>query len=229
MKVNTTHLAMLTTFNSHTKNRKLGGIPATRTERASCPTTCPFYDKGCYAKYGPESIHWSKMTNAMNWLEMCNQIFRLPKGQLWRHNTSGDLPHQNGIIDSQMLGSLVRANKNKKGFTFTHHILNEENISTIQEANVQGFTINASTESVEIADSIMTNHGIPAVSVIPSSETRRFFRTEKGRKVAVCPATIHENVSCASCGMCAQSNRDFIIGFPAHGAAKKTVDSIVTL
>ena len=44
-------------------NAKTGPIPVTTTERASCPTTCPFYDKGCYAKSGPLALHWRKVSD----------------------------------------------------------------------------------------------------------------------------------------------------------------------
>jgi hypothetical protein len=102
-------------------------------------------------------------------------------------------------------------------------------VQVIKDANAGGFTINASTESVEVADQVMTEHNIPAVAVIPSTESRRFFHTESGRKVVVCPAKIHKGkVNCSTCGLCQQSDREFIIAFPAHGTAKKTVDAIVT-
>jgi len=75
----------------------------------------------------------------------------------------------------------------------------------------------------------MTEHGIPAVAVVPSDKTDRFYTTSSGRKVITCPATIHENVTCATCGLCQQSDRQFVIAFPAHGNAKKTVNEIVTV
>jgi hypothetical protein len=168
------------------------------------------------------------MNNAIDWVQFCAQIKRLPRHQLWRHNSAGDLPHNNGTIDAAMLQQLVESNKGKRGYTYTHHLLTEANLVALRNANRDGFTINASTESVEAADRIMTDHAIPAVSVVPSTEKRRFFRTESGRRVIVCPATVHENVSCLTCGLCQNKDRNFIIAFPAHGTAKKTVDGIVT-
>lgn len=219
---------MHTTFIQASSNVKLGGIPATRTERASCPATCPFYDKGCYAKYGPEQIQWSRMNGAIEWSALMAKVTKLPRKQLWRHNTAGDLPHVNGLIDQTAVSQLVAANRGRRGFTFSHHVLNDHNVRILKDANANGFTINASTESVEVADKVMTEHGIPAVAVIPSTESRRFFKTESGRQVIVCPATIHESVTCATCGLCQVSDRKAIVAFPAHGVAKKTVDAIVT-
>jgi len=51
--------------------------------------------------------------------------------------------------------------------------------------------------------------------------------TPAGRKVVVCPATIRDDVSCASCQLC-QRQRDFIIGFPAHGTSKKKASAIAS-
>lgn len=213
-------------------NRKTGAIPTSTTEKSSCPSTCPFLLKGCYAKGGPQNIHWSAISRGergMAWFEFTSAIRKLKRGQLWRHNVSGDLPHSDGVIDSAKVSALVDANRGRKGYTYTHHILNNENLAIIQESNKNGFTINASCESVDVADSVMTEHNIPAVAVINSEESRRFFTTTSGRKVIVCPATVHDNVSCADCGICADANRSAIVAFPAHGNAKKSVNQIVTV
>jgi hypothetical protein len=223
---------MLTAFTAISSNAKTGPIPTTTSDRATCPTTCPFYDKGCYAKSGPQNIHWNKVSageRGYQWDQFMTLVRKLNRGQLWRHNVSGDLPHDgNGIIDADKVCDLVTANKGRKGYTYTHHVLNTHNVQVIKDANSKGFTINASTESVEIADKVMTDHGIPAVAVVPSDKTDRFYTTSSGRKVITCPATIHENVTCATCGLCQQSDRKFVVAFPAHGNAKKTVNAIVT-
>ena len=217
-------------FTPISANRKTGPIPTTMSDRITCPTTCPFYDKGCYAKSGVTNIHWSRVTRGIkgyNWTEFLSKIKSIRLGSLWRHNVAGDLPHQDGIIDGNKVAELVDANRGHKGYTYTHHELNETNIGIIKFANASGFTINASTEDVEVADSIMTQHNIPAVAVVKSNINKRFFKTSSGRRVIVCPATIHDNVTCATCGLCQQSNREFIVAFPAHGVAKNIVNSKV--
>lgn len=211
-------------------NTKTGPIPTTTSDRATCPTTCPFYDKGCYAKSGPQAIHWRKVSNAERgfvWDEFVNQIRKIAKNQIWRHNVSGDLQHNNGNIDYKKLRQLIMANKGRRGYTYTHHKLNEHNIVSIQNANMMGFTVNVSCESIEEADRVMTEHEIPAVAVVNSDKTDRFYKTSSGRKVITCPATIHDNVTCSTCGLCQKADRDYIIAFPAHGNAKKTVNEIV--
>jgi hypothetical protein len=132
-----------------------------------------------------------------------------------------------GIIDGDKVAQLADANRGRKGYTYTHHPLTDTNLGVIKYANAAGFTVNVSTESVESADKVMSEHGIPAVAVVNSDKTDRFYQTESGRKVITCPATIHDNVTCKTCGLCQQSDRQFIIAFPAHGNAKKTVNQIV--
>lgn len=212
-------------------NAKTGPIPTTTSDRATCPTTCPFYDKGCYAKSGPQAIHWRKVSNAERgfaWDEFVNQIRKIAKNQIWRHNVSGDLQHNDGNIDYKKLRQLIMANKGRRGFTYTHHKLNGHNIVSLQNANMMGFTINASCESIEEADRVMTEHVIPAVAVVNSEKTDRFYTTSSGRKVVTCPATLFPGkVTCATCGLCQKADRDFVIAFPSHGNAKRTVNEIV--
>ena len=185
------------------KNTKTGPIPVSVSDRSTCPTTCPFYTKGCYAKYGPQWIQWRRVSN-------------------------DDLPHNSGDIDYIQLKQLIDANKGRKGYSYTHHVLNDHNRVCLENTNSLGFTVNVSTESVEYADKVMTEYKLPAVAVVHSTKTDRFYKTESGRKVITCPATIHENVTCATCGLCQIADREFIIAFPAHGTAKKTVNEIVS-
>jgi hypothetical protein len=211
-------------------NEKTGPIPVSTSARETCPTTCPFYNSGCYAKGGPQAIHWRKVTKGERgqaWNAFIASIRRIQRGQLWRHNVSGDLRHTAGEINRTELQQLARANRGRKGFTYTHHVLNGHNVAALREANAAGFTVNASCESVNEADRVMTDHGLPAVAVVNSAETRRFFTTSTGRRVITCPATIHEGVTCSTCGLCQRADRDFIVAFPAHGNAKRKVDAII--
>jgi len=50
--------------------------------------------------------------------------------------------------------------------------------------------------------------------------------TPAGRKVATCPATYRDDVTCASCQLCQRKDRKVIVGFPAHGMRKKAASAI---
>jgi len=221
---------MRVALNPTSSNAQLGPIPASTTEPKSCPSTCPLKDV-CYAKFHFQGAHWRKVSETgLLWAEFLSAVRKIVRGQIWRHNVSGDLPADaEGNINLEDVRGLVVANRGRRGYTYTHHLLNDHNLAIIKEANNNGFTINASCESVNVADYVMTVLGIPAVAVVNSEESRRFFTTTNGRKVVVCPAKIHDNVTCSTCGICANPNRSVVVAFPAHGTAKKKTNSIVTV
>jgi len=213
---------------ARSSNKKTGPIPVTTTERGSCPTTCALYDKGCYAKSGPLALHWSKVSSGergTDWQGLCDFVQSLPDRQLWRHNQAGDMPHVFGDIDSAKVAHLVVANTGKRGYTYTHHVLNKHNVTILRRANRQGFTINASTESLDAADAAI-DQGLPAVCVVPNNQPVP-KASPKGHKVVVCPAQ-ERDISCADCKLCSVSNRTCIVAFKAHGSAAKSVNALVS-
>lgn len=207
-------------------NVKTGPLPVSTTSRQSCPDTCPLRKNGCYADSGPLALHWNKVTEQQrgtDWQTFCDAIAALPDGQLWRHNQAGDLPHSAGRIDSAALDLLVAANYGKRGFTYTHHDA-ALNADLLAAANIDGFTINLSANNLEHAD-LLADSGLPVVTVLPITQTTN-TKTPAGRAVVVCPATVRDDVSCATCQLCARADRSVIIGFPAHGTSAKKADAI---
>ncbi len=226
---------MKTRLTLKSRNKKTGPIPVSTTERKSCPDTCPFKKNGCYADGGPLAIVWDEITDkpgiALNWKTFCGKIKDLKPGQLWRHNQGGDLPHKKGIIDKNKLQLLVNSNVGKKGFTYTHHDMTiRENILNVGAANLAGFTVNVSANNLDHADALkMLSQCIPVVVVLPIDQVTN-TTTPQGNKVIVCPAAIDktDKINCATCKLCAISQRDAIIGFPAHGASRKKASIVAT-
>lgn len=224
---------MLTKLTIKSSNKKTGKIPVSMTEENSCPEVCPWKNKGCYAKYGPLGMHWRKLNkikdkNILNWKQFCTKISDLPIGQLWRHNQAGDLPGNDSKIDTVKMHKLIKANKNKKGFTYTHkpvlktkYALNNRRI--IKSSNKKGFTINLSADSINEVDRLY-DLNIGPVTVILPSESKLKLKTFKGRNIIVCPAEYIEAINCSNCKLCALPNRKSIIGFRAHGVTKKSVN-----
>ena len=218
-----THLTLVS------RNVKTGPIPVSTTSAESCPTACPFNNaNGCYAASGPLALHWRKVTNGLSgdsYGAFLDKVSRLIKGQLWRHNQAGDLIGEGDSLDVQALALLVKANKGKRGFTYTHKPLDTQaERDAIRDANKGGFTVNLSGNNLDHADSLVDLGIAPVVVVLPHDATSNTV-TPKGRKVVVCPATQRDDVSCASCGLC-QKQRDSIVGFPAHGTSKRKADLI---
>jgi len=175
-------------------------------------------------------LHWNKVAErGCDWSSFCAQVAALPEGQLWRHNAAGDLPGENNQLDTDALRALVEANQGRKGFTYTHKPLTREIRAAIADANLRGFTVNVSCDSLEAVDSL--GLALPTVVVLPElakgEREPRVSRTPAGHRVVTCPAQYRET-NCAECGLCQRSDRQYAIGFRAHGYAHKKVSAIAT-
>lgn len=233
-------------FNPVSSNSKTGPIPTSMSQSDTCPDACPLKKAGCYAKLGMVRIHWSRLDKAAteggsiySWSNFLNQISRLPRAQLWRHNVAGDLAGDNNKVDATKLHQLVTANKGKRGFGYTHKAVLDNQLGTnkaanktvaanreaIKQANISGFTINLSANNLAHADKLAALGIAPVVTILPTDQLTNTF-TPEGRKVVVCPAVTKDNVNCARCGLCQRGDRSCIVGFPAHGIQKRTVDAI---
>lgn len=226
-------------------NSKTGPIPVSTTSNRTCPPTCPFNNGGgCYAELGPGKLHWDKVSNherGTDWSTFCDQVTNLPQGTLWRHNQAGDLPGNGVRISESEMSQLITANKDKRGFTFTHYPMDDWNRAQIHSANRNGFAVNLSGNNPRHADDLYDEALGPVVTVLPSSFERQKseslkdyklrmkelpLTTPKGRRISICPATYKDDVICQSCGACANIERNTIIGFPSHGARKRVVDKV---
>ncbi len=221
-------------FTRVSRNVKTGPIPVTTTSEETCPESCPLKRNGCYAEAGPLALLWRKVTErkaGLSWEAALAEIGKLPKGTLWRHNQAGDLPGIGDDIDYAKLVELIKANRGKRGFTYTHKPVTGDsataigNALSVATANENGFAVNLSADNLAEADKLAETRLGPVVVVLPAEQTRA-TKTPAGRPVAICPATISDKVNCASCGLCAVIDRKAIIGFPAHGTSKRKASQI---
>ena len=220
----------LSTLRAHlvvdSRNEKLGGIPSSWTSRGTCPTTCSFYDAGCYALYGKLGHHWRTVgTDGDTWEKFCADVSRLPFGQLWRLNVAGDLPGDGRGVDFAALKRLVEANVGRRGFGFTHH---RNATYAVRYANEHGLTINLSADSLEEADRLAARGQAPVTVVVPH-DAPLSLRTPAGRRVTICPAETEAKLTCAECELCAMPNRKVVIGFRSHGQSFRQVDRLVQI
>jgi hypothetical protein len=208
-------------------NSKTGPIPVSVTSKNACPSDCAFRDNGCYAETGPMQFHWAAVTNGergMGWGMFCDAVATLPDGTLWRHNAAGDLPGDGKRIDRAALGQLLDANQGKRGFTYTHYRPTVAgNADAVAEANLRGFTVNLSANTMAEADAFADLGIAPVVCVLPRDQVTN-CKTPAGRTVVVCPAVTREDVSCATCKLCSHMHRETIVGFPAHGSGARKIE-----
>ena len=216
-------------------NLKTGHMPVSTSDMSTCPERCAFLSI-CYANYGHTIYHWRTVPDRGTfWAEFVKKIAALPKGQLWRHNEAGDLPARNGRINAVKLRALVKANKGRRGFTYTHHELTEANVAAIRYANANGFTINVSCETVGQVDYVRAL-GLPAVLATPKGEPVPSM-TPNGNPLRICPAVTTaearkagrdvRQIQCVNCGICYNHDRISSIVFPAHGPGAKRVGEAI--
>tara|TARA_R100000951_G_C2613141_1_gene171880 strand:- start:269 stop:1045 length:777 start_codon:yes stop_codon:yes gene_type:complete len=246
------------------RNIKTGAIPVSTSSALTCPDACPLKRGadgvgGCYAEGGPLGMFWRKVTEGKagtSFESFVAKVKELPKGQLWRHNQSGDLiPSKEGkeFICSDSLYKLVTANQGKRGFTYTHYNpLKGFNKAILKTVNhYSEFTVNLSGNNFDHADELASLDCGPVVTVAPIEYERRHKKekgvvqwlesfteykkridalgltTKAGRRIIVCPATYSDTVNCKSCALC-QKQRETIVAFPAHGSSKRKADAIAT-
>ena len=137
----------------------------------------------------------------------------------------------------------IRARSDAKGYTYSHHKLNTHNKEALKYATKNGFTINSSTETYSQADDVI-NQGLNAVTIIPSTDESivpycsledhkvyyrqvKQLKTPEGRRIKICPAQTCVPTKCETCGLCSHQERNYPIGFIAHGNKVKTVNDIL--
>lgn len=211
-------------FIQASSNRKTGPIPQTYTSRESCPPSCAHYRSDCYAEDLYTRLTWDKVPSRGTDIHgLAAAINRLPKGQLWRMNVAGDLPGDGEQVDAYALGLIVKANRGRKGFTYTHKH-SPDAIRWAKAATEWGFTVNLSADDVGHADQLAA-HGLPVAVIVPM-DTPKHSQTPEGRPVLVCPAQTTDYMTCALCALCQRADRRQIIGFRAHGTRAKTADKL---
>ena len=174
------------------------------------------HDKSTWARKG---LAVQNTVIEPGWRGFLTAVESLPAGTLWRHNQAGDLVGDGFTLGPISLRQLVKANRGRLGFTYTHY-KDPDSLRYIREANQNGFTVNLSADSLAEADRLKETGAGPVVVTMPPG-WREKIKTEAGHTVIPCPAESREGVTCESCELCARPGREVIIGFPGHGTRKR--------
>lgn len=226
---------MRSQFIKQSTNIKTGQIPTTNSSSDTCPDACPLKTGGCYAKAHPYiKANWDKLdqgTRGSSWGDFLGNIRSLRSGQIWRHNVAGDLPGSGDKIDREKFHELIDANQDARGFTYTHypvwmHKHAAHNVRAIRYANKRGFTVNLSANNLDQGIFYKRKFNIPTTALVPLDHDGRTKVLKDGTRLIPCPAENSEHVTCASCKMCADPDRNSIILFKAHGKQKNQVSII---
>ena len=221
------------------KNDKTGPIPVSTTDESSCPPECPLQGTDCYARFHGLGIHWKKVGNGERnstlWGDFCKKVRKFRKFQLWRHNQAGDLPQdENGELDGEKCDELSEASKHTSGWTYTHYDpTKEHNAEIIRRMNaITGMTVNLSSDSLTEADEYYKMNIGPVVTILPMDAPDMGNKTPEGLPIVVCPAQTEkgkaDQMNCSICKLCQIRDRKSIVGFKAHGTAKKRLSAKLT-
>jgi hypothetical protein len=203
-------------------NSKTGSIPVTYRTVETCPTDCPFLPTGeiggCYGtgrifgmtrKYAGETD-----------VESATWKIRLDKDRSARYlrdRVVGDVVTPDGELDRDYVSGIaqVAAGNRLVAFGYTHawRSFTPDDVAFLRDS---GYVMNASTESEAGAQAAL-DAGMPAVIVDDDTPDGA---TVAGRRLMTCPAEVRDDVSCASCGLCAKPDRAVLIRFKTHGVAR---------
>jgi hypothetical protein len=217
-------------------NKKTGPIAVLTSSFHTCPDACPFKRNGCYADGGPLRLHWDKLTageRGVTFSELLTTLRELGSGQLIRLFQAGDLPGRNNYVSLVAVKRLVAALDNWRAFGYTHKPLSfRKNAEAIKYCNDNGVCINLSANNLVHADELSKSDVGPVSVTLPKDAPLKGVCTPEGRRIVTCPAVMtNESITCSTCGgnkgpLCSRVDRNFIVGFPAHGASVNKASEI---
>jgi hypothetical protein len=207
-----------------TRNAKLGNAAATYRTQASCPSTCPLYGSGCYArgrifgipdKLGTEDPGGYAAVRAL--------AGTLPDGGMVRANVSGDVLAEDGTPDAPYLAALSALAADRPDadiYTYTHAWRD------LPADPAPGVTVNASCETAEDIERAAAA-GWPTTVVDPGGPNSLIGQTIAGRRVVQCPAQTGDT-TCSDCRLCARPRRRSTVAFTVHGSGSRQAATAVT-
>jgi len=215
-------------YSLSTGNSKTGAMLLVRSPRSTCPDSCGLKGNGCYAENFPTAMHWLKQdTVGVDFATVLYAVRTLPKKALWRLFEAGDFEpsfENPELISPSQVVSLLAANNGKRGFGYTHYPV-LPNLETLQLMNASGLTINASADTFEQAK-LYFSLGLPTVVVVAENHPKD--TVVDGLRIIVCPNQSVKKPNgkkpqCIDCQLCQIADRDYVIGFRAHGSKKRKI------
>ena len=199
-------------------NAKTGPLATTYREQSSCPTTCPLMGNGCYATgriFGISRKFGSENTDAVLAL-----ITTLKPGQGLRLNVSGDFLAEDGTPDLEYIAACNKVATERpdvKIIAYTHAW------RTMSPSDF-AFGVNASCDTdADIVEARAAGWGTVTVNGDEGA-------TIAGTRIVRCPAETRDDVTCASCMLCAKTPTiATTVSFTAHGAGKKRAAAAVAV
>ena len=190
---------------TRTKNKKLGPgmFILDRPMGTTCPSTCPLWDKGCYAQSMANRMP-STQVGAMKNLEPQFQNVPNPMRPLRLH-VGGDF-YRYDRLDRKYLSQLVlliraRGRQNGRTYTYTHCWRDPVLTRILMRLKRFGLTVFASCHSPEeMREASALGYRVAFVSK-DAKEGMTALRLS-GLKGIVCPEQLGTGLTCDRCGYC---------------------------
>lgn len=206
-------------------NAKTGRIGVSYRTESTCPTDCTFYRSGCYGTgrlwaYANKSAHGMTIEDATDAIRKAS-----PNGaRYFRDRVLGDIANPDGTADIDYLLAIAAAcdpvGVKPYGYTHTWRAMSREDVDRVRAS---GYALNASCETTE---DVQAAHALGLDPVLVNDNISEGTRIA-GRKVITCPEQTGRVPDCASCGICATTDRRNVIRFTVHGTAKRAAHAAI--
>lgn len=208
------------------ENAKIGLAAATYLPIfATCSSTCPLLNNGCYAQGGNVGMNVRRLEREMSGLggdviaileagEIRDAAERVKDSRPLRLHVSGDAITE---FRARMLADAARSWKGRV-WSYTHAWRD------VSRESWGGVSILASCERLEDAKKAMKAGYAAALVTGPHPANGRAYERD-GVKIIPCPAQTRKDVKCTTCRLCFDDQallaRNAVIAFETHGAGKK--------
>ena len=203
-------------------NAKTGPIPVTYRPERTCEPTCPLLRAGCYGTgriFASAERHAKTVTRD----DVAATLRKAsPTARFLRDRVVGDVVtvDASGVVtfDLQYVETIgeLAADAGLRAFGYSH-AWRRMSPADVAAVAASGYVLNASCETVgDVADAIAL--GLPATIANDDVAEGTIIND---RRVVTCPAQTRDDVTCASCGLCARPERKSVVRFRIHGTARR--------
>ena len=212
-------------------NKKTGHMPVTYRPMTTCPPDCVFLPSGPIGGcYGTGRIFAMADRRAM-YLTIAQAISEIQKSRptkarvkYLRDRVVGDVITPDMTMDRNYLQAISDVARHEGlipfGYTHAWRYFTRRDVQFIKRI---GYVMNASCETVEDVEVAVSLGLLPTIvdNDLPEGAI------VAGYRVVTCPAQTRDEVTCASCGLCAKAQRKALVRFRIHGTARnKAIEAV---
>ena len=212
------------------RNSKIGDASATYASQATCPSTCPFKNSGCYAESGMVGIHThrlnrSVMTDPLQ-IAQCeaDEIRKLTGRFPLRLHVVGDCTSDAAADIVSAAASEHQVKHGQPAWTYTH-------AHNVRRESWKDVSVLRSCENIEQVQQAHKD-GFAAAMVVPEFERDTAYPIAEDIVGIPCPQQTGKAKDCMQCRLCMQDaklhNARRTILFSAHGVSRKRVVDAIT-